>query len=84
MIHLEVIGLGLSGLSANDADSVGVGVSHINGTLRVYKDAVQAVHSAAMRVVAFRAITFFSITSEEFQPASFSVDHPHAMTLGIG
>ena len=61
-----------------------VRVSHINGALRVHKDAVQAVHSAAKRVVAFGAIAFFTITGEEFQSASFSVDHPHAMTLGIG
>ena len=45
---------------------MGVGVSDINGTLRVYKDAVQAVHSAAKRVVAFGAIAFFSISGEEF------------------
>tara|TARA_B100001094_G_scaffold276594_1_gene284881 strand:- start:68 stop:259 length:192 start_codon:yes stop_codon:yes gene_type:complete len=63
---------------------MGVGVSHINGTLSVYKDAVQAIHSAAKRVVTFGAIAFFSITGEEFQPAGLSVDHSHAMALGIG
>ena len=71
-------------LGANDADSMGVGVAHVNGALCVYKDTVQAVHSAAKRVVAFGAVTFFSIAGEEFQPAGFSVDHPHAMALGIG
>ena len=64
-------------------DSMGIGVAHINGALCVYKDSVQAVHSAAKRVVAFVAIAFFSIAGEEFQPAGLSVDHPHAMALSI-
>ena len=76
--------MGIWALAANDANSMGVGVSHINGALRVYKDAVQAVHSAAKGVVAFGAIAFFTITGEEFHSACLSIDHPHAMTLGIG
>tara|TARA_Y100001934_G_scaffold125988_1_gene153225 strand:+ start:2356 stop:2547 length:192 start_codon:yes stop_codon:yes gene_type:complete len=63
---------------------MGVGISHINGALRVYKDTVQAIHSAPKWVVAFGAIAFFTIAGEEFQPAGLSVDHPHAMALGIG
>ena len=75
--------MGIWASAVNDADSMGVGISNINGALRVYKNAVQAVHSAATRVVAFGAIAFFPITGEEFQSAGLSVDHSHAMALGI-
>ena len=61
MIHFEVIGLGLSGLSANDADSVGVGVSHINDALGVHKNAMQPIHTATQRRFAFGAIAFFAV-----------------------